>query len=313
MSAEGFGYMPLGIHPPVALQIPPQSTFNPSAATFIPASGSQLQRRSASPQVLTIPRRQGPLTNVLFRPDISRSPTPGDASMPRDTRSKPSAASGGVPNPSPTYLAHASLPPLLLPYPRKILVVIDLNGTLLYRPNRKNPSSFIERPHARRFLSYCIETFVVAIWSSAKPDNVRKMCDQLMTPTQQKKVVAIWGRDKFGLSRSDYKQRVQCYKRLSALWSAPEVARSHPNYANGSRWGQADTVLVDDSLEKARSEPYNLIPIPEFMGDRNEPGYILPQVHDYINECSLQANISTYIRVSPFQSRANFVLGNPGA
>ncbi|RYP25912.1 hypothetical protein DL768_011676 [Monosporascus sp. mg162] len=272
MSAEGFGYMPLGIHPPVALQIPPQTAFNPSAPTFIPASGSQLQRRSASPS------------------GLSPSPTPGDAGVARDMRSKPSAASGGVPDPSPTYLAHASLPPLLLPYPRKILVVIDLNGTLLYRPNRKNPSSFIERPHARRFLSYCVETFVVVIWSSAKPDNVRKMCDQLMTPEQQKKVVAIWGRDKFGLSKSDYKQRVQCYKRLSALWSAPEVATSHPNYANGGRWSQADTVLVDDSLEKARSEPYNLIPIPEFMGDRNEPGYILPQI----------ANVSfTYAVIRP--------------
>ncbi|RYO79359.1 hypothetical protein DL766_008219 [Monosporascus sp. MC13-8B] len=197
-----------------------------------------------------------------FGPGLSPSPTPGDARVSRDPRSLPSAASGGVPNPSPTYLVHASLPPLLLPYPRKILVVIDLNGTLVYRPNRKNPSSFIERPHARRFLSYCVETFVVAIWSSAKPDNVRKMCDQLMTPEQQKKVVAIWGRDKFGLSQSDYKQRVQCYKRLSALWNAPDVARSHPNYANGTRWSQADTVLVDDSLEKARNYEREFAPTP---------------------------------------------------
>lgn len=226
---------------------------------------------------------------------------------------QPSAASGGIPDPTPTYLVHASLPPLLLPHPRQILVVIDLNGTLLFRPSRKNPTHFIERPHARRFLSYCVETFTVVIWSSAKPENVRRMCAQLLTPKQHERVVAMWGRDKFGLTSADYNRRVQCYKRLSALWDNPEVARSHPTYANGGRWNQANTVLVDDSLEKARSEPYNLIPIPEFMGDHNEPGDVLPQVHDYINECSRQADISTYIRMSPFQSRVNFELRSTAA
>ena len=242
-------------------------------------------------------------------PQPSRSPNGSRSNKPRDERSVPSKQSGGVPDPSPLYLVHASLPSLRLPHPRKILVVIDLNGTLLYRPNKRNPSHFIERPHARRFLSYCIETFTVAIWSSAKPDNVRKMCAQLMTPEQHRKVVAIWGRDKFGLSSSDYNLRVQCYKRLTTLWNAPEVASSHPNYANGGRWNQADTVLVDDSIEKGRSEPYNIIPLPEFKGDANEDGFILPQVHDYINNCASQADISTYIRVSPFQPNANFKLG----
>lgn len=135
------------------------------------------------------------------------------------------------------------------------------------------------------------------------------MCDQLLTPEQRQKVVAVWGRDKFGLTKGDYDRRVQCYKRLTMLWNAPEVAQSHPDAAKGGKWSQKDTVLVDDSLEKARSEPYNLIPIPEFTGDEDEAGYILPQVHDYINECSRQADISTYIRVKPFQAKPDFILG----
>jgi hypothetical protein len=220
----------------------------------------------------------------------------------------PSAASGGVPLPTPAYMAESLLPPFILPAPRQILVVIDLNGTMLYRPNRKNPTRFVQRPYATRFLSYCIETFSVVIWSSAKPENVYRMCRELLTPAQLDKVVAVWARDKFGLSKSDYTQRVMCYKRLSTLWNSPEVACRHPNAAQGGKWSQRDTVLVDDSLEKATTEPFNLVQIPEFMGDAEEPGYILPQVHDYLNECSRQADISSYVRVSPFKARLDFSL-----
>lgn len=191
-----------------------------------------------------------------------------------------------------------------LAYPRKILVVIDLNGTLLYRPNKRTPHYFIERPYARRFLSYCIDTFVVVIWSSAQPKNVSKMCEQLLTEEQREKVVAIWGREKFQLANKDWGRRVMCYKRMNLLWKAEDIARRHPEWALGKTWSQADTVLIDDSPEKGRTEPYNIIPIPEFAGDMNsESSYILPQVHDYLNECARQVDISTYIRASPFKPK----------
>ncbi|KAI1342014.1 HAD-like domain-containing protein [Xylariaceae sp. FL0016] len=226
----------------------------------------------------------------------------------RDKIVAPSTASGGVPEPSTKYLSIAAQPPLLLPYPRKILVVIDLNGTLLYRPNRKQPKNFVERPYAKTFLSYCIETFTVVIWSSAKPENVNNMCMNLTKPQEHERIAAIWARDKFGLVASDYQQRVQCYKRLTKLWDDPEIQRSHPEYQNGGRWSQNDTILVDDSLEKARSEPYNAISLPEFDGNKNEQGHILPQVHDYINECAQQANISAFMRERPFQLITDFHL-----
>ncbi|OTA92630.1 hypothetical protein M434DRAFT_59528, partial [Hypoxylon sp. CO27-5] len=214
----------------------------------------------------------------------------------------PSAASGGIPNPTPQYLAHASLPPFVLPQERQILVVIDLNGTLLYRPDHLRPTYFVERPHAYSFLNYCIETFKVVIWSSAKSQNVMKMCKQLLDPKQLRKIVAVWGRESFGLSPIDFKQRVQCYKRLSLLWMDEQIAATHPEAYKGKRWSQADTVLIDDSVEKARSEPYNLIHIPTYEGDKEKDGEILPQVHDYINELARTADISTFIRSRPFQA-----------
>jgi len=135
------------------------------------------------------------------------------------------------------------------------------------------------------------------------------MCDKLLpseegVPQHQQlveRVVAIWGRDRFGLDKDDYYRRVQCYKRLSKLWGDDAVARSHPNYEGGGRWNQGNTVLVDDSLEKARAEPHNLVRIPEYAGLPERPD-ILPQVHDYINELCFQSDVSTYIRCNPFQA-----------
>ncbi|KAH7032958.1 HAD-like domain-containing protein [Microdochium trichocladiopsis] len=227
----------------------------------------------------------------------------------RDLRTPPSLASGGIPDPTPAYQQLSALPPLALKEPRKLLVVIDLNGTLLHRPNKRHPSRFVERPHARQFLAYCIDVFHVVIWSSAKPANVASMCNQLLTGEQRSRVVAIWARDKFGLTPTDFVARTQCYKRLHVLWADPAVAASHPDAARGVRWSQQDTVLIDDSLEKARSERHNLVEIPEFVSSSDNDGAvatevadILPQVHDYINECASQANVSAFIRERPFRA-----------
>ncbi|KAI4862201.1 HAD-like domain-containing protein [Hypoxylon rubiginosum] len=228
----------------------------------------------------------------------------------REKKVEPSAESGGVPDPTPAYLAAASLPPFTLPHPRKILVVIDLNGTVLYRPDqRRSPTAFVERAHARAFLRYCVETFLVVIWSSAKPQNVTRMCDQLLSPDQRARVVAVWSRDRFGLSAADYGRRVVCYKRLAALWADPAVRASHPDYESaGKVWDQSSTVLIDDTIEKGRAEPYNLVAVPEFAGDVGEPGDVLAQVHDYVNTCASQTDVSAYIRTHPFRADPNHVL-----
>ena len=218
----------------------------------------------------------------------------------RDPKVEPSDASGGRPSASKEYLAISKIQPHQLPFPQHLLVVIDLNGTLLYRPNRKQPTRFVTRPFSQQFLKYCVDTFTVVIWSSARPENVTNMCKTILTGGLQEKVVAIWGRDKFDLTAQDYDKRVQCYKRLTKLWTDPAIMASHPAYGEGGRWSQTNTVLVDDSLEKARSEPYNLIEIPEFFGNEKEEGRILPRVHDYLNYLSMYSNVSAVARLDPF-------------
>ncbi|PNP55117.1 hypothetical protein THARTR1_04806 [Trichoderma harzianum] len=246
---------------------------------------------------------------------IARPPPTGPRSppknLPQDGRVAPSKASGGIPDPTPLYIAQSLSLPSSLRNPRRILVIVDLNGTLLYRPNKRNPFNFIQRPHAREFLDYCVDTFHVAIWSSARPENVDKMVSQLLSPQQRAKCLVIWGRDKFGLSPADYSARVQCYKRLSSIWNDPSVAASHPAAAQGQRWDQTNTVLVDDSAEKGRSEPYNILQLPEFEGLAKEPPNVLPQVHDYLNTLCYQTNISSYIRDRPFRIDSSYRLPPP--
>ncbi|KAL2025137.1 hypothetical protein VTK56DRAFT_139 [Thermocarpiscus australiensis] len=247
-------------------------------------------------------------TTALPPPPLPPSSTSKRANKPprsppspqRDAISAPSAASGGIPEPTSAYLLRASFLPLTAPAPRPILVVIDLNGTLLYRPSKRFPSKFVERPLAREFLRSCIDKHRVVIWSSARPDNVRRMCAQLLPREYLARVVAVWGRDRFGLSDADYNRRTQCYKRLTRLWSDPVVAASHPR---GGVWNQGNTVLIDDSAEKARSEPHNAITLPEFAGDRNERPPVLSLVQEYLDTLTSQMDVSTYIRARPFNVR----------
>ncbi|CZR58907.1 uncharacterized protein PAC_08799 [Phialocephala subalpina] len=237
-----------------------------------------------------------------------RSPQPTNSPSARESRDNkvsPSKASGGIPNPTEAYLSASSVVPQPLREAQHLLVVIDLNGTLLFRPTRKFPTKFIARPNTAPFLKYCVETFSVIIWSSAKPENVTNMCNAILTKDLRKKVIAVWGRNKFGLSDTDFNLRVQCYKRLTTLWGDPQIARSHPEYNLGGHWDQRNTVLVDDSVEKGRSEPFNLIEVPEFFGDEYEQGQILPQVHDYLNHLSMHSNVSACLRSRPFKPQTS--------
>ncbi|KAG9247863.1 HAD-like domain-containing protein [Calycina marina] len=211
---------------------------------------------------------------------------------------QPSMESGGVPTPSPQYLAVSQGPVIRLEQPQNLLLVIDLNGTLLFRPDKKKPKNFVARPNADLFLNYCLETFSVLIWSSAKGENVTPMCDTLLTPEQRSKIIAVWGREKFKLSAGDYDKRVICFKRLTTVWSDSAIASSHPERAYGRIWDQSNTILIDDTAEKAKSEPHNILEVPEWSGDMTDN--VLPVVHDYINNLSMHSNVSTVLRNNSF-------------
>ncbi|OAQ63482.1 NLI interacting factor [Pochonia chlamydosporia 170] len=284
----------------------PKQTLNVLANSFTPLNNIKQGVKKVTSKIEALPKKG--IKRKSKSAKQSQPPTSDEDNNSKKPRQPPSRASGGIPSPSTRYLTQSLPPPTLLPNPRRILVILDLNGTLLYRPSRRRPSTFIERPHARAFLKYCLDTFYLAIWSSARPQNVNNMVAQLLTPEERDKCLIIWARDRFGLSQQDYDTRVQVYKRLSLVWDDPQVRASHPDAKTGGRWDQSNTVLVDDSREKGRGEPHNILPIPEFSGSQGEPPNVLPQVHDYLNALCLQADISRYMRENPFALNSEYTL-----
>jgi NLI interacting factor-like phosphatase len=207
-----------------------------------------------------------------------------------------------VPTPTTSYLARTKIEDLLdkrysptLRTPRRLLVVIDLNGTLLSRTNRK--SSFHARENVDKFLAYLLEHHYVMVWSSSRPQNVQDMVAQLLSKEQRDVLVAIWARDTLRLTPNQYANKVQVYKQLSWIW---ESDISSKNQDSGV-WDQANTVLIDDSAKKAAAEPYNILQIPEFNGT-NDGIDTLGQVLGYMKWLSLQSNVSYAIRQRPFKA-----------
>ncbi|KAF2145945.1 uncharacterized protein K452DRAFT_242363 [Aplosporella prunicola CBS 121167] len=200
------------------------------------------------------------------------------------------------PDPSPQYLEQVASAPSLRTTPERLLVVIDLNGTLVHRPNRKDSSKVVCRPYAKAFLRYLLANHRVMAWSSARPENVAKMCAQLFTREQRSQLAAEWGRDRLGLTPAQYNEKVQVYKRLEQVWGAAAQFAWHDNHAAGERYAQHNTLLLDDSALKAASEPFNLVQVEEFEAKPHQMLVdVLAEVKGFLEEAKWQKDVSAWI------------------
>ena len=214
-----------------------------------------------------------------------------------------------LPAPTPTegYLRIANLSCRWASKPQHLLLVLDLNGTLIYR--RKASSRYLPRPSLQTFLDYCFANHSVLVWSSATPSNVTAICSKIFTPEQRLQLLGEWGRDTLDLTNNEYYSKSQVYKRLERVWEGVALRHSHPEAGNGEVWSQANTLLLDDSVLKAQGQPFNLVEVPEFKnpGDQktNENSQdVLGQVMSYLEKARMCANVSAFVREEPF------VLGN---
>ncbi|KAL1622310.1 hypothetical protein SLS56_008800 [Neofusicoccum ribis] len=232
-------------------------------------------------------------------PGQFRSPSP-HRKWDRQFRSpSPRKAMKGPPQPEPTqeYLQKASIPSKQLDHPQTLLVIIDLNGTLVHRPSRKNSSRVVCRPYVQAFLDYLLNNHRVMVWSSARPENVGKMCNQLFDPARRAQVLAEWGRDTLGLTQQQYNEKVQVFKVLRKAWLAADRERWHPDHAGGGRFGQHNTFLVDDSLLKASSEPHNLVQVEEFEGRPDQMRRdVLRRVVGYLEQAKWMNDVSAWVK-----------------
>ena len=216
------------------------------------------------------------------------------------------------PEPTQAYLKQASSPLRKLPSPQPLLVILDLNGTLIYRKARKFPPSFVKRAGVDEFLDTLLKKYKVMIWSSSQPRTVENVCEQLFPPEKRKELVVEWGRDMFGLSKSQYSSKIQVYKKLRTVWKNQTVQASHPGASesqprggkfkarkkqNSHLWNQSNTILIDDSKLKALSEPWNILEIPEFT---NAPGVdesdIFPNVLKRLEVLSSYDDVSKVLK-----------------
>jgi hypothetical protein len=207
-----------------------------------------------------------------------------------------------APQPIDLYLNQASEEPTVVDPAGHVLVILDLNGTVLFRPNR-NAQTMIARPYLRPFLQYLFQNFKVMVWSSAKPDNVKALVDKALDKDLRSMLVGIWGRDTFGLSAKYYGQNVQVYKNLRLVWSRDVIQQHHPEYATGGRFGQHNTVLIDDSALKASAQPHNLLEIPEFSATKEQLAEdVLREVAGYLEIIRYQGDVSKFIHKQPFKA-----------
>lgn len=214
--------------------------------------------------------------------------------------------------PSNAYLKTSSSLSITLSKPNLKLIVLDLNGTLVWRPDRAK-SSYLPKPRTglSQFLTFLFDNFAVMIWSSSSPKSVNTMvrctsrskfseltvqCNAIFSDTQKEKLVAVWARDTLGLNSNDYNRKIQTYKNLDWLWDNRHLRKI-------KQFSQLDTIIIDDSYEKIKQHPNNVIVLPEYDQALHESGRdnALQLIEDYLDDLRLASNVSNYISARKLQ------------
>lgn len=237
----------------------------------------------------------------LCTPRIDKTHSPQSAKALKKGRYGDAKIMLPAPQPTDLYLSQASEEPSVAESPSHLLVILDLNGTVLYRPSKNSTTKMIARPYLSPFLRYLFQNFKVMVWSSARPANVKALVDQALEKDLKDMMVATWARDTFGLSSANFNQNVQVYKNLRLIWSRDQIQQHHPQYEAGQRFGQHNTVLIDDSALKASAQPHNLLEIPDFEATPEQmAGDVLREVAGYLEVLRQQSDVSKFIRKEPF-------------
>jgi len=130
-----------------------------------------------------------------------------------------------------------------------LLLVLDLDGTLLLRKHKK----IHKRKYLNEFLEYCFNNYNVAIYTSMLKNNMQATLNTIMTPNQIDKLLFIWCRE-YTIPDPDPINRWDTIKSIKLI---QDVYNYH-------------IILVDDSERKVRFEnPNNIILVKQFI-DVNE-------------------------------------------
>ncbi|KAI5285306.1 hypothetical protein KEM54_000667 [Ascosphaera aggregata] len=261
---------------------------SPYSNSFHDEANSHLSRKMALDMHINSPIGRTPTPSLAWptaRPGIENLlQRPSNISSPRlfATYHRPTASSD--------YLVQCFSEPIILTSPRPLLVILDLNGTLVHRKKKSNRATC--RPQLHPFLDSLLTSHRAMIWTSTMPGNTMNLVTSVFPRSTINSLVDIWARDKLRLKEWEYNSKVQVYKNLEWVWEDVNIK----GYGN---WDQSNTVLVDDSRLKAASHPFNLLEIPEFDG--RLPGFFdegkaFLTVLRQLRVLSWYDNVSTKIR-----------------
>ncbi|CAG8460626.1 10264_t:CDS:1 [Acaulospora colombiana] len=238
----------------------------------------------------------------------------------RDRDNLESDTRGANDHPSMKYMHTALIPSIKVEKSLPKLIVLDLNGTLIFR-TCSDIEKAILRPYIKDFMDYIFSGgFSVMVWSSAQPKNVKKMVKATFGH-HETKLIDVWTRDKFSLSFQQYHQKCLTIKDLEKVWKelnsdsslkpCLELRSESPN--TSVVWDQTNTILIDDSLLKAQLQPFNSIHLLEFNErlafSRNDSE--LKDVIPYLEKLRHQTNVSAYIRDFPYRRIHNDKSSSP--
>eukprot|EP00742_Colponemidia_sp_Colp-10_P001423 GILJ01001531.1.p1 GENE.GILJ01001531.1~~GILJ01001531.1.p1 ORF type:complete len:257 (-),score=22.32 GILJ01001531.1:972-1742(-) len=197
---------------------------------------------------------------------------------------------------------------------QKILLIFDLNGTLLERLSGKvaNPKPAHKivnkrkvwlRPGLDALRNFIFEEdqarghFDVAVWSSAMSQNTRPMIDAVFGAHRQH-LLFDYHREHTVPDESPHAKAHATLKDLQSIWG------KFPEY------GPTNTVLIDDSASKAAKQPNNHILIPEYayekLQDSFESDPTLENLTVYLSQLrqhfdnSADRDVRSFISQSPF-------------
>ncbi|PYH66118.1 NIF domain protein [Aspergillus vadensis CBS 113365] len=290
MSAFPGGLPPM--FPPAFMNFAPTNplmTMPPFGPMAFPAAGSAgVNTRNMSSQVPSPRPGSSSKARASPRPRSKKfeSPTPPKRALP-----------------TPAYIEQSSKPAKRNSWKQPLLVILDLNGTLVHRPDRYMPPRFKRRAGLDIFIQTLMQKYKVMIWSSARPPTVDGICRQLFINDSRTQIVAEWHREHFNLTPQQYDAKIQVYKTLSTVWADEKVQASYPSPESlgqsvpatfqKTRWDQTNTILIDDTRLKASSEPSNLLEIPTFDGHSGaEDAATLTKVLQMLEELSLHDDVS---------------------
>ncbi|XP_062006148.1 uncharacterized protein LOC133723353 isoform X2 [Rosa rugosa] len=180
--------------------------------------------------------------------------------------------------------------------PRKKLLVLSLNGLLLYRVYRFSQLLEILMPDLQ--VNWFSEDLLLqSLWNSALNDlkwrrKVKGVLNRVMGRRQRKKLLVIFAQDDCTYSGSmsmEDKEKPLFLKELKDLWK----------YLDG-KYSESDTLLIDDQPYKALLNPPYIGIFLESYNPDNAGDNALGELGVYLDDLAAADNVQVYVKKNPF-------------